>query len=44
MKCVKAVSDNSVVRVSDDKASKLVATGAYVYCPKKEWKEATQKS
>lgn len=39
MKCVKKEGQRPI-RVSDEKAVELVASGGYSYCCKKEWKES----
>jgi hypothetical protein len=39
MKCVKNVKDETVIRVSEERAEKLVTSGEYVYAKKGEWKK-----
>lgn len=39
MKCIKPVKDGKIIRVKDDKAHEMVASGNYSYCPKSEWKK-----
>lgn len=38
MKCVK--NADTVRRVSDEEAERLVATGKWQYCPKDDWRKA----
>ena len=44
MKCIKyhhtaKKPDAQIVRVTDEEAHKIVASGAAKYCPKHEWKK-----
>lgn len=39
MKCVKSHKTSEVIRVSDDKASRLVKSGDYSYSSKDAWKK-----
>jgi hypothetical protein len=40
MKCVKSIETKEINRVSNEKAEQLVMKGSYVFCSKKEWKDA----
>jgi hypothetical protein len=42
MKTLQA-GNNAAIRVSDEKAVKLVEAGTHVYVPKSVWKEQTRK-
>ena len=42
MKTLQA-GENAAIRVSDEKAVKLVEAGTHVYVPKSVWKEQTRK-
>ena len=37
-KCVKHYATGRVKRVSDEKATEMVKSGYYRYCPKHEWR------
>lgn len=39
MKCIKNSKKGIIRRVTDSEAQKAVASGEYVFIPKKEWKE-----
>lgn len=43
MKCIKNIKTGEIKRVKDELALTQVSSGAYVYVPKKDWKEGGRK-
>ncbi len=43
MKCIKKVESTEVIRVSDQKAKEMVASGKWNYTNKEEWKMTGRK-
>lgn len=43
MKCVKSKSTSKIERVTDTTAVKLVNSGQYTYCPKREYKQQQER-
>ena len=44
MKCIQELATNKIVRTNDGAAELKVASGDWIFIPKKEWKEKVRDS
>ena len=44
MKCIENIVKKEILRTRDEEAAELVASGDWIYIPKKKWKDAVRDS